>query len=583
MTIGFYNVIARDRPDFLDLRDPVVLRNAVYWWCFERAPSPQRDDRLITDDQVAVLLDDTHSMGEVFALNWFMTLYFERHEDMHDLSMGDPRDRCAYFHYLVLLGLSDPYLLRFLPRGALRAALQRVGDTPSMFEQILAKHAFTEGHGSIDHARDVYAKGVAIAARAGMDLDSAFPALGIKLDPCEIDDSDPSVEDGVAVIGPYLKASGLGQAARFSLACLDAIEIKKPTALLFDLDNPSPDSVATGTVILPYDHARTINLIHLNAPTLPLLFAYAGKRLREPSYNIGFFFWELNLIPPSHALALELVDEIWVSSEYNREVYARQTRKPVINVGMGVMPLPSVKPMNRVSLGIEAETFVFLATFDSFSFIERKNPRGLMDAFCSAFPIGTENVCLILKTQNRRRVDDPYQMKSWSRIDRRARADGRIFLIDETYSYEDLLALKLACDCYVSLHRSEGWGFGMIEAMQLGKPVIATAFSGNMEFCNEETAFLVDYDLVGVRDSEYQAAPRGSHWAEPRLATAADRMREVAGDRVASAARAVAAAAHVDTNFSIGSIAARYASRLACIRALDRFCVTPLAAIEDAK
>ena len=238
----------------------------------------------------------------------------------------------------------------------------------------------------------------------------------------------------------------------------------------------------------------------------------------------------------------------------------------MINVGMAVEPLPKVEATPRAELDLDEDCFIFLTTFDSFSFIERKNPLGVIEAFRLAFPLGTENARLVLKTQNRFRVHDPYQIKMWRRIDTAVRQDPRIITINETLTYRDLLGLKRACDCYVSLHRSEGWGFGMIEAMQLGLPVIATAFSGNMDFCTPDTTDLVDFAMVGVREEEYIYGERGSHWAQPDIDQAAALMRAAVADPTATRTKGAAAAAHIKANFSIETIGRRYSTRLAEVR-----------------
>jgi glycosyltransferase involved in cell wall biosynthesis len=157
-------------------------------------------------------------------------------------------------------------------------------------------------------------------------------------------------------------------------------------------------------------------------------------------------------------------------------------------------------------------------------------------------------------------------MRVWEKIDRATEADARISVLDETFKYADLLGLKLACDCYVSLHRSEGWGFGMIEAMQLGRPVICTAYSGNAEFCTEETAFLVDYELTAPLEEEYIFVPRGSQWADPIQSSAVARMREVAQNLELGKAKGEAAQRFIAEHFSVGAIGIRYAARLQEIR-----------------
>lgn len=210
--------------------------------------------------------------------------------------------------------------------------------------------------------------------------------------------------------------------------------------------------------------------------------------------------------------------------------------------------------------------FTFLTTFDSFSFAERKNPLAAVRAFQSAFDKNNRQVALIIKTWNRRRVLNDFQIRIWSLIDELIQDDPRIRVIDEVYTYEQLLSLKLSCDCYISLHRAEGFGFGMLEAMQLGRAVIATAYSGNMDFCTEENCFLVDYDLVAVGYDEYLNVERGSVWADPKISSAAAAMREVFHNRDEAARRGMRAAQFVKDNFSIDAIARRYSERLESIR-----------------
>ncbi len=109
-------------------------------------------------------------------------------------------------------------------------------------------------------------------------------------------------------------------------------------------------------------------------------------------------------------------------------------------------------------------------------------------------------------------MSNAFQVGVWRAIDDLIQDDPRIRVIDETFTYEQIISLKLACDCYVSLHRAEGFGFGMLEAMQLGRPVIATSYSGNMDFCTSENSYLVDYDLIPVGYDEYLTVEKGSVW-----------------------------------------------------------------------
>ena len=569
VTVALHNFVARELPTHLDLRDPAVLREALYWWCVEKAPRCRFETRLVTDEQVAALRVEEQWIGEAYPFNAFMTQFFNRHQELHALEMASSRDRAAFVHYLILHAFTQPHLLRLLPTDVLRRALRGTREDTNLFDRVIGKLA-VGADATADSGRHLREAATELIRHARWRLDGTFvEEIGRNTsDGRSAPSAGDSLESGVALIGPIRKASGLGQATRLSYHVLRQLEAAETVTVLdFDLDNPAP-LISDPTRIDPLRVPRAINLIHLNAESIPLVFASEQRKFVEASYNIGYFFWELNEIPKCHKLALELIDEIWVSSDYNREIYSRFTDKPVVNVGMAVEPLPKIERPARESLGLDPESVVFLATFDSFSFIERKNPLGILDAFKTAFPLGTENVQLVLKTQNRGRVFDPYQLTLWKRIDQAVRADRRIVVINQTLDYPDLLGLKSACDCYVSLHRSEGWGFGMIEAMQLGLPVIATAYSGNMEFCSDETAYLVDYDLISVREEEYIFVERGSHWAQPRIATAADHMRGVLLDPAATKAKGNAAALFVRERFGIDAIAKRYGARLADLKRL---------------
>jgi glycosyltransferase involved in cell wall biosynthesis len=141
-------------------------------------------------------------------------------------------------------------------------------------------------------------------------------------------------------------------------------------------------------------------------------------------------------------------------------------------------------------------------------------------------------------------------------------ADPRIVVMNETLSYRNLLRLKCGSDCYISLHKSEGWGFGMIEAMNLRVPVVCTAYSGNMDFCSPETAYLVDYEETQLRQGEYIFVRKGAKWAEPSVDDAARQLRAAYDDPTARAAKADAAYTFIRNNFSATAIAHRYGDRL---------------------
>jgi len=217
----------------------------------------------------------------------------------------------------------------------------------------------------------------------------------------------------------------------------------------------------------------------------------------------------------------------------------------------------------RAAYDLPLDATVFMTTFDTYSFISRKNPAATIRAFLAAFGHGAAEVRLIIKTHNLTAVlGEPNARKLVAEIQDLVARDERIILIDQTLPYADLLALKAACDCYVSLHRSEGWGFGALEAMQLGLPVIATAFSGNLEFCTPETAYNVPSRPVYLKPNDYIFVQPGDVWAEPDEAAAAAMMQAVIDDPLAAKAKGMAAKAFVGAHFSQEAVGIRYRARL---------------------
>lgn len=566
LSVAAYNAIADAHPSPCDLTDPAALWDALVWWCTERAPALTPDGALITDAQVRRLTKGEPS-GTSYPLNDVLRAYLARDPSLAIVSGGGMLERALAICILILRCAQQPFLARLLPAPAVADLLAPSGTGAASHLEMLLATALESGpemprmlHQRL--AENLAARGLTLASAEGpCETVGTAPALA----------RDPRIasglEPGLAVIGPAHAASGIGQATRQSLATLAAAG-RQPVVLDYMGDQPSPVGFAGEFRPPRLRKPRAINLIHLNADTLPLALAQIDTRVFERSYNIGFLFWELDTIPRSHRLGLDLLDEIWVASEYNRAIYAEACSVPVHNVGLAVEPLPGMIVGKRSTYGLPEDAFLYLATFDAFSFIERKNPLGLVRAFQAAFPPGSpEAVHLVLKTQNRTKVDDPHQVRLWRTIEALIAQDPRIRIIDRTLPYADLIGLKQACDVYVSLHRSEGLGIGMIEAMQLGRPVIATAYSGNLEFCTPETAFLVDHTLVPVRPEEYIVVEPGSRWAEPSILSAAAAMRAVYGNPAEARARAGAAAQRVAEAFSPVVIARRYEARLSAIEA----------------
>ncbi|WP_371037318.1 glycosyltransferase family 4 protein [Rhodosalinus sp. FB01] len=458
--------------------------------------------------------------------------------------------------------VEEPHILRYIPHRSLSALLAPRDGAPSLLHEFCVTLGMPEPEAPLDAER--YA---AVLRLQGYDLPShsflTRTEAGDRLHAAALPRPKGEPVD-VQVIGPFAKASGLGQATRLSARILEHTGLSL-NCVDFGLDTPAPEGFSSASAVADYRPARG-NLSHLNAESIPLVYAY-GPDVFSGAYNIGYFFWELDSPALCHYLALDLLDEIWVSTEYGVSIYQPETEKPVRNVRMcyeelGEIDRAAARRFIDRRFRFRGDEFVVLVTFDSFSFVQRKNPVGVLEAFRRAFP-DDPDVRLIVKTQNRDFMAYfPNEARIWKRVDAILAEDPRILLMNETLPYDQLLELKAGSDAYVSLHRSEGWGFGMIEAMNLKVPVLCTGYSGNMEFCSEETAWLVDHEEVTLAPDDYIFVRPGQKWAEPDIADAAAKLRALRDDPAAREQKAEAAFRNVRETFSAEAVAQRYGARL---------------------
>ncbi len=359
---------------------------------------------------------------------------------------------------------------------------------------------------------------------------------------------------GINILGYIRGEFGLAESARMYARAL--INAGVPVSL-YDLDMGLPhswqDRSMDGFIDQRMPHRVTV--VFVNPDHLEAALEHVGRACMEGHYVIACWFWELEVIPRSWLSAIELVDEIMVASQFIENAFRRITDKPIMR-----LPLPLSdrrdSGLQRHDFGLDPDNFIFLFTFDFHSFVNRKNPQAVVHAFQQAFPNGCENVGLVLKSSNGHMY--PEQMRELLTL---VVGDSRILLRDEVIEKMHVRALQRCCDVYVSLHRAEGFGLGLAECMSLGKPVIATGWSGNMEFMTESNCCLVDYDLVpvagGYPDSD------GAYWAEPRVASAADAMRLLANDPERARALGVVARDNICLQLSPSGAARRLLARVA--------------------
>jgi glycosyltransferase involved in cell wall biosynthesis len=360
----------------------------------------------------------------------------------------------------------------------------------------------------------------------------------------------------VRVVGYLEDGLGLGEAARsyvrsLTAAGVDVESVSVPAPIDRSTDSGRPrsrrkvswDAGSVGT------RDPAVEIVCMNPPEL-LRAAQAGTARPDGSYRIGVWAWELDTMPADWAAAFPLVDELWVYSDYVAEALRPNAPVPV-NVAPLAVDLPPSLPVAPES----GEPFTFLFVFDLFSSVERKNPLGLIAAYRSAFEPG-DGARLLLKTSGG--ADRPDQLE---RI--RLAAGGRddVEIVDEFVSEAERDALIAGCDCYVSLHRAEGFGLTLAEAMAAARPVVATAFSGNLDFMTDDTAYLVGWRLATVQAGS-ELYPEGARWAEPDVEQAAGLLRAVYDDPAAARARGVAAREHVAKVLSRTAVGAGLRDRL---------------------
>ncbi|WP_028046877.1 glycosyltransferase family 4 protein [Cellulomonas sp. URHE0023] len=361
---------------------------------------------------------------------------------------------------------------------------------------------------------------------------------------------------GVNVAGYLHGELGIGESARLMVSALKTTDVPYSTIavgrhLQHRQDVTLGSLAGAGTLF-------DVTLLCVNAEQTGDVLE-AEPRLLQSSYRIGMWYWEVEEFPAAKRGGFGHVDEVWVASDFIRQAIAPHTTRPVLTV---TPPLPQARAATtrvRGDFGLPEDRPVFLFSFDYLSTAERKNPVGLIDAFRIAFA-PNEGPVLVVKSINAdKRVGDA------ERVRQRAADEPDVVLLEEYLSTEERDALVQLCDVYVSLHRSEGLGLTIAEAMAYGKPVVVTAYSGNLQFTTDENAFLVPW-VPGVVPDNAEPYPAGTQWAEPDLEEAARLMRLALEDPALAAAKGARAAWTVRELHSPEVAGRHIAARLAQIR-----------------
>ena len=372
------------------------------------------------------------------------------------------------------------------------------------------------------------------------------------------------LDSAIHVVGHPSAPIGMGEHAR---SVFRALREAGQTVRLVDIYGPSATSdeqlIATYSDYISATLSDGVNIFCINGDEVEQAFGILESRnlLAKDSKNIIYPAWELSTYPAAWAEILNRFDEVWAPSQCIAEAI-----KPQVNVEVVHMPLACEIGerglFSRSHFGIPDSSYCFLFAFDFLSYVERKNPLGVLEAFeIASSELPYADIRLVLKVNNCDRKPEAFKKF----LDVFSTFRDKVILIEKSLSDLEMKALIWSCDCFVSLHRSEGFGRGMSEAMVLAKPVIATGYSGNMDFCSPDTAFLVPYELVPVGPDEYPFW-QNQEWADPDPVAAAQFMATLVDDPTQGKAKGAAARSHMMAHFSFLRRGLDYAARCTALK-----------------
>lgn len=333
---------------------------------------------------------------------------------------------------------------------------------------------------------------------------------------------DKSWRFGVNLVGFARAEFGIGEDVRMMAAALEAAGVPycvvdvRPTGSNARLQ----DRTLKGLLTEDLEYPVTL-LCMTGFDTAGLLLSGHGHLLRAP-FNVGCWPWELPRFPSEWRHSYDLVDEVWAASSYTAAAYEADNVVPVRKVP-AVVSLPAVRPITRASLGLPDDAWIVVCPFDPNSYLARKNPSGAVRAFQQAFPDKLD-VRLLLRANG-----DPSLAPGWDAIQTAIDNDSRISLLDGTLERAEALGVVACCNVMLSLHRAEGFGRNIAEAILLGVPVLATGFSGCTDILESDET--IGWQLRPIADGEYPFSC-GQFWAEPDHAEAARRLRAMRSTRL---------------------------------------------------
>ncbi|WP_169732801.1 glycosyltransferase family 4 protein [Azospirillum halopraeferens] len=551
------------RPDLqraFDLATPEGQQEFV-WWYLVHGAIEHGLARFLNDAQRRVLnAPDPRMTGAdtvIPVTRLMMEVWLRRGEVRTAFPPGHPAAPAAYVEWFLARGLDEWRMADVVDSALARLLLSPDPRTPALPRVLAAIRAADPDvrerfpdpgdpafhRWAADDGRERYAvlRRIAAVAPEGMvPVRRAAP---------------PQRPFGVNLVGYARGQFGIGEDVRMAATALRAAGV--PVSI-FNVE-PGKEVCQGDTsadALISDRRPYAVDMICTTGIETARLAAIQGSSLFDGRRVIGCWPWELPAWPRDWSHAYDLVDEVWASSRFTYGAYAADSPRPVRHLPMAVA-VDATAGLGRRALGLPEDRLLFVFSFDVLSGVARKNPQAAIRAFRAAFPRGDEPVGLVVKVM-RASDDNPV----WRAVVGEAGGDRRIRFLTGTLSRGAVLDLYRACDVFVSLHRSEGFGRGIAEAMMLGRPVIVTGYSGNMDFTVPGTAALVDHRLRRVGPDDYPYG-EGQLWAEPDAGHAAWWMRRLTDDaglreRLGRQGQALTVA-----TFSPAVVGAGYAAQLA--------------------
>lgn len=331
---------------------------------------------------------------------------------------------------------------------------------------------------------------------------------------------------GINLIGDIQAETGLGQSMRLLAFALDRNNIPFDVIQIDQLGDLSRNNKEWNHKIV--DNPKySINLIHINTNEWSRNYNKIQRSVLDYRYNIAYWLWELEKIPQKWIACIETVDEIWAPSDFVCNCFRKYSREKNVRKIPYCIEIEQPVLYDRKYFGLPNEAFLYLIMYDLKSVGERKNPNGMISAFKMAYnpkEANQKKVGLILK------VNHVENIKDINDYQRELEGYKYIYFLTDNMTREEVEALEAVSDVLISLHRSEGFGLTLAEAMYLGTPVVSTNWSATTEFTDENNAGLVDYKMIEIK-KKIGPYEKGNRWADSDIKMAAEHMKKLYNDK----------------------------------------------------